>query len=166
MQVMVVGPCLTRGREQPTSCATRAPGPLPQGQRRGGVADPADDAGGQSVRAVTRVAMLANSHADAAHNCSQSPPESIPEMSMLPIQQTLAVVCPSHPMLRALARRLRPTPEGMAPSSCCLNMRTLGHSRRGHRDTCPTCDTLRAPPRAAPTTSQSPWPQRRTVVET
>ncbi len=160
----------------PPAFAGAGSNPLPQGEGTGvGCPRSADY---QSASAVTSVAMLARSQAEAAQSCNQSPPDSTPEISMLLIQQTLAAVCPSHVRLRALASRPRHAADAAAdaaadgaagataPLSFVFSMRTLGRSRRGRRGTCPTCGTLRALPRAGPGTSQSPWRRRQSVVDT
>ena len=72
---------------QPARISRRVP--LRQPAAGGFTAVAADDAAGrgrppsagstcQSALALTTDAMLASSHADAAHNCSQSPPDSSP----------------------------------------------------------------------------------------
>ena len=124
----------------------------------------------QSASVATIVAMLASSHADAAHSCNQSPLDSIPEVSILPIQQRLAVVCPSHLMLRILASRLRTAVDAMPLWLLGVNMRIPPHSWKSHRDTCPTCGRLRGMlpmlPPASPTRPQPHWRQLRIVVDT
>ena len=142
----------------------------------------------QSTSAVAIDAMLANNHEDAANNCNQSPLELTPISqhagdpanagSRLSEPFDAQRPCESaspharrDPPPRGLAGRVRSARRAgsahpAALSSFPINIRTPPHSRRGHRDTSPTCGTFPTLPPAALTRSQWLWRRRRNVVDT